>query len=194
MSDIASICVYCGSSSRADKAFLDAASRLGRLIAESGRTIIYGGGKLGLMGRVAQGGLAGGGTVIGIIPEHLYKVEVQNEDVTELLVVDTMHTRKAEMVRRADAFCVLPGGIGTLDELVEILTWRQLELHDKPVVVVNQNGYFEPFRALLEHLVAHDFAGPSLIGFARFVDSVDDVLPLLEAAPGERFEEHPERI
>ncbi|PJK28414.1 TIGR00730 family Rossman fold protein [Minwuia thermotolerans] len=194
MSEIASICIYCGSSSRASEAHLDAAARLGRLIAESGRTIIYGGGRLGLMGRIAQGGLAGGGTVVGIIPEHLYKVEVQNEDVTELLVVDTMHTRKAEMVRRADAFCVLPGGIGTLDELVEILTWRQLELHDKPVVVVNQDGYFEPFRALLAHFIEHRYAGPALLGFVSFVDRVEDVLPLLEASPAERFEEHPEKI
>lgn len=194
MSEIASICVYCGSSSRADTAFLDAAERLGRLIAGSGRTVVYGGGRIGLMGRVASGALEAGGTVIGIIPEHLYKVEIMNEDVTELLVVDTMHTRKAQMVQRADAFCVLPGGIGTLDELVEILTWRQLELHDKPVVVVNQQGYFDPFRELLGHFVEHRFAGPDLLDFARFVDSVDDVLPLLEAAPAERFAEHPEKI
>lgn len=145
--------------------------------------LVYGGGRLGLMGRVADGVLAGNGSVVGIIPDHLHRVEVRHEGVTELLIVDTMHERKAEMFRRSDAFCVLPGGIGTLDEVVEILTWRQLGLHDDPIVIVNQDGFFTPFRALLDHIVAENFAGQQTLDFLTWVDTVDDVLPAIAALP-----------
>jgi len=180
--EISSICVYCGSSSRAAPAFLEAAEHLGRLIAESGRHLVYGGGRLGLMGRVADGALQEGGTVVGIIPEHLHKVEVQHDGLTELLVVDSMHSRKAEMVRVSDGFCVLPGGIGTLDELIEILSWRQLGLHGKPIVVVDLDGYFTPLRQLLEHVVTENFAHEALRGYVEWVTSVDEVLPALDRA------------
>jgi uncharacterized protein (TIGR00730 family) len=182
MSDISSICVYCGSSSQAAPEFLDAAERLGQLIARDGRSLVYGGGRLGLMGRVANGVLAAGGRVTGIIPEHLHEVEVQHDGITELLVVDSMHTRKAEMVRRSDGFCVLPGGIGTLDELIEILSWRQLGLHGKPVVIVDQDRFYAPFRELLEHVISERFAHEALRDYIVWVDRVEDVLDALDRA------------
>ena len=188
MSHLESICVYCGSSSRAAPAFLDAAEQLGRRIGREGRTLVYGGGRLGLMGRVADGALSEGGRVVGIIPEHLHKVEVQHDDVTELLIVDTMHTRKAEMVRRSDGFVVLPGGIGTLDELVEIMSWRQLGLHGKPIVIVDQDGYFEPFRHLMEHIVSANFAAPSVAGYVTYVETAEAALDALDAAQRDGIE------
>lgn len=180
MPKTSTICVYCGSSEAVEPTFLDSAAHLGRIIARDGRGLVYGGGRLGLMGQVADGALSEGGKVVGIIPEHLYHVEVQNDDVTELLVVDSMHTRKAEMVSRSDGFCVLPGGIGTLDELIEILSWRQLALHNKPVVVVDEGGYYTPLKALLDHIVAAGFARPSILTYLRFVATVDEVLPALD--------------
>jgi uncharacterized protein (TIGR00730 family) len=194
MSRISSICVYCGSSGRANPVFLDAAEKLGQLIANDGRSLVYGGGRLGLMGRVADGALAAGGHVTGIIPEHLHKVEVQHEKVSELLVVDSMHTRKAEMVRRSDGFCVLPGGIGTLDELIEILSWRQLGLHGKPVVIVDQDGFYAPFRELIEHVIDERFAHEALRDYIVWVDRVDDVLAALDRAYNEGIEVRLDKI
>ncbi len=156
--------------------------------------LVYGGGSLGLMGRVADGVLAGHGKVTGIIPEHLHRVEARHEGVTELLVVGTMHERKAEMFRRSDAFCVLPGGIGTLDEVVEILTWRQLGLHDDPIVIVNQDGFFAPFRAVLDHIVAQDFASQQTIDCLTWVDTVDDVLPAIAGLAEPKMTPHAERV
>lgn len=194
MANISSICVYCGSSNRVAPAFLEAAGRLGGMLARHDIAVIYGGGRLGLMGRLADGALAAGGQVVGIIPRHLYRIEVRHDEISELHVVETMHERKAEMFRRADAFCVLPGGIGTLDEMVEILTWRQLRLHDMPIVVVNQDGYFEPFRALLQHFVTAGFAQATMLDHLTWVGQVDHVVPTLRAVPEPRVEEHPERI
>ncbi|MEC9345332.1 MAG: TIGR00730 family Rossman fold protein [Pseudomonadota bacterium] len=194
MKNIASLCVYCGASNSADPAFLDAASRLGDLMARNGIALVYGGGRMGLMGRVADAVLAGGGQVTGIIPEHLYRIEVQHEDVSDLVVVQTMHERKAEMFRRSDAFCVLPGGIGTLDEMVEIITWRDLQLHDRPVVVVNQDGYFTPFRTLLDHMIRHRLAHPRVAGHLTWVHGVEEVLPALAVEPAPCRPARPERI
>lgn len=194
MSEISSICVYCGSSNRADPAFLEAAETLGRLIAADGRSVVYGGGRLGLMGRVADGALSRGGHVLGIIPEHLHEVEVQHDGLTELLVVDTMHTRKAEMVRRSDGFCILPGGIGTLDELIEILSWRQLGLHGKPIVVVDQGGFYAPFQDLMNHIIDARFAHEALRDYVVWVDSVEGVLPALDRAHAEGIEVRLDKI
>lgn len=194
MASLSTLCVYCGSSNRARPAFLDAAERLGNILAANDVGLVYGGGRLGLMGRVADGVLAGQGRVTGIIPEHLHRVEVRHEGVTELLIVNTMHERKAEMFRRSDGFCVLPGGIGTLDEVVEILTWRQLGLHDDPIVIVNQEGYFDPFREMLTHIVAEHFAGQETLDFLTWVDTVEDVLPAIAALPESRLAQHPEKV
>lgn len=194
MASLSSLCVYCGSSNQAKPTFLDAAERLGRILADARIDLIYGGGQLGLMGRVADGALAGHGNVTGIIPEHLHRVEVRHEGITELLVVGTMHERKAEMFRRSDAFCVLPGGIGTLDEVVEILTWRQLGLHDDPIIIVNLDGFFDPFRAVLDHIVAENFAGQQTVDFLTWVDTVEDVLPAIEALPEPKLTPNAEKV
>jgi uncharacterized protein (TIGR00730 family) len=138
------LCVYCGSSPGVDPRYREAARALGGGLAARGIELVYGGGRNGLMGLVADAVLAGGGKVTGVIPLHLQNRELAHVGLSELLVVDSMHERKRVMAERADAFAVLPGGIGTLDETVEILSWRQLGLHDKPIYVVDIAGYWSP--------------------------------------------------
>ena len=177
-----SVCVFCGSRVGIDPAYAAAAARLGGLLAERGITLVYGGGRIGLMGVVADAVLAGGGHTVGIIPDFLQRREVAHTGV-ELEVVDSMHTRKRRMFELADAFLVLPGGIGTLDETMEILTWRQLGHHDKPVVLVDVNGYWHKLVALLHHVVRTDFAGADLSGFYTVVDTPEAALEAAERAP-----------
>lgn len=185
MSVIRSVCVYCGSSSSVDERFKQAASELGTRLGKAGLGIVYGGGRVGLMGLVADAALAAGAKVVGIIPEHIQVLEVDHTGITELHVVDSMHTRKAMMVARSDAFVILPGGLGTLDEAFEIITWRQLRLHDKPIVFVNEGGYWQPLLALLDHIRETGFGRGDIQHLYTVVDSVADVLPALgrERAP-----------
>jgi uncharacterized protein (TIGR00730 family) len=180
MRDIQSVCVYCGASGRVDKIYKDAALRMGEVLARAGLQVVFGGGKLGLMGLVADNALANGGRVIGIIPKHLEKFEGAHLNLSELHVVDTMHIRKQKMSELADAFIVLPGGFGTLDELFEILTWRQLQMHEKPVIIVNVNGYWDPLKKLIHNIIEQNFATPIHALFATFVDSPDEVLDALD--------------
>ncbi|KJV11187.1 hypothetical protein VZ95_00050 [Elstera litoralis] len=182
------VCVYCGSSGAVDPAFRDAATDLGKLLADAGMDLVYGGGRVGLMGLVADGVMANGGRVIGIIPEFLDKYEVGHTGLSELIVVDNMHTRKKLMMDRADAFVVLPGGFGTLEELFEVLTWKQLRLHDKPILLLDLpgtdgRGFWEPLTALLDHLIAEKFAKPEMAALWQIVTSLDGVLPAFSAAP-----------
>jgi uncharacterized protein (TIGR00730 family) len=151
------VCVFCGSNSGANPAYAQAAAELGRLLAGQGRTLVYGGGNVGLMGVVADAALAAGGKVIGIIPEAMLKWEVGHADLTELKVVASMHERKAAMADLADGFIALPGGIGTLEELFEIWTWGQLGLHAKPLGLLDVAGYFERLHAFLDHMAAEGF-------------------------------------
>lgn len=174
-----SLCVFCGSSAGADPDHREAASRLGRTLAAEGVRLVYGGGHLGLMGALAEAVMAGGGQVVGIIPEHLTRVERAYEGITELHIVDSMHTRKRRMFDLADAFAVLPGGMGTMDETFEILTWKQLHLHNKPIIIVNQFGHWTPWLRLAEHIVAQGFARPDT---QRLYEAVDDVGQVLTAA------------
>ena len=183
MKDVFSVCVYCGSSSRVSDTYKDAAHQLGTLLGQKGHQLVYGGGRVGLMGIVADATLAAGGSVVGIIPEHIQVLEVEHTGLTELLVVDSMHTRKRMMVDRSDAFVVLPGGLGTLDETFEILTWKQLRLHDKPVVVANVDGYWNALEELLDHMIAQGFAQPAHRKLFTVVDRIEDVLPALSAEP-----------
>jgi uncharacterized protein (TIGR00730 family) len=175
---IRSVCVYCGSAGAVDQRYRAAAAELGRSLAAARIALVFGGGRIGLMGVAADAALAAGGHVIGVIPAALRDAELAHQGVSELVVVDTMHDRKRIMAERADAFAILPGGIGTLDEAFEILTWRQLKLHDKPIFVVDVAGYWQPLRALLDHIVAHNFA-TNLV--PRLVEIVPDV-PVLMAA------------
>jgi uncharacterized protein (TIGR00730 family) len=160
MAAIRSLCVYCGSSSRVAEVHKEAARTLGRLLADRGITLVYGGGRVGLMGLCAEAALAAGGAVVGIIPHHIQKLEVEHRGLTELHVVDTMHTRKQMMFDRSDGFLVLAGGFGTLDETFEMVTWRQLGLHEKPIVLIDTDGYWQPLLAMREHMVAAGFVRP----------------------------------
>lgn len=145
------VCVFCGSQPGRRAEYVDVARETGRLLAASGIELVYGGGHVGLMGAMADAALVNGGRVTGVIPEHLMRPEVAHLGLSELLVVDSMHTRKRTMAMRSDAFIVLPGGFGTLDEMFEMLTWRQLQLQAKPVGLVNVAGYFDSLLALLAH-------------------------------------------
>lgn len=184
MSSISTVCVYCGSSDFVADSYKDAARRTGELLAANGYGIVYGGGRVGLMGIVADAGLKGGATVVGIIPDHIKRYEVDHTGLTELIVVESMHVRKQMMVERSDAFIILPGGIGTLDEMFEIITWRQLRLHGKPVVIVNIDGFWNPLVALMEHMTETGFMRkPNLPGaedrLYHVVDSVEEAVDLL---------------
>jgi uncharacterized protein (TIGR00730 family) len=183
MALVKSICVYCGSSSRVDEVYRAAATRLGVILAKAGIELVYGGGRVGLMGLLADSALASGGRVTGIIPVHLHDREVGHSGLTELVVVDNMHQRKRRMFELADAFAVLPGGLGTLDETLEIITWKQLGLHDKPVVLVDVAGYWTPLLDLIDHVVVSGFAPRTSLNLYRVAARVEDLLPTLAAAP-----------
>ncbi|NIH85431.1 TIGR00730 family Rossman fold protein [Amycolatopsis granulosa] len=172
------ICVFCGSSGGGDPVYADAATGLGKLLAERGIGLVYGGASVGLMGAVAGGALAAGGEVIGVIPEHLKRVEIAHDHLSELVVTADMHERKAKMAEYADAFLALPGGAGTLEELAEVWTWAQLGLHGKPIGLVDVAGYYRPFRDFIDHMVAEKFLRPEHRDLV-FVD--EDPAALLDA-------------
>lgn len=151
------VCVFCGSGIGAEPAYEEAARSLGRALARGGHGLVYGGAGRGLMGVVADAVLESGATAVGVLPERLFEREVAHPRLTELVVVRSMHERKAEMAARADAFVVLPGGLGTLDETFEILTWAQLGIHGKPVGMLNVRGYFDALLAFLDHAVGQGF-------------------------------------
>jgi uncharacterized protein (TIGR00730 family) len=183
---ISSLCVFCGSSSRVDAVYRRAAVDLGAATARRGLRLVYGGGRIGLMGVLADAALAAGGEVVGVLPEFLREPEVAHSGLTELRVVPTMHERKRVMFELADAFVVLPGGLGTLDETIEILSWKQLGLHDKPVVVIDVGSFWKALRALVGDIVAAGFARPEHAGLLTMVTSVDEALEALGHAPPPR--------
>ena len=187
MAQIRSVCVYCGSSGAVDERYRTAAEEIGRSLAMAGIALVFGGGRIGLMGIAADAALAAGGQVIGVIPAALRDAELAHQNVSELVVVDTMHDRKRVMAERADAFAVLPGGIGTLDEAFEMLTWRQLGLHDKPIFLVDVAGYWQPLRALLDHIVEQRFAKSLVPRLVEIGPNVAALMAALErAAPGRK--------
>jgi uncharacterized protein (TIGR00730 family) len=179
MTAIRSICVFCASSFGDSEVYRKAAEDMGRLIAEHGLELVYGGGHVGLMGILADGALSAGGAVTGIIPVHLRRAEVEHQGLTRLIEVDSMSSRKSEMIRLADAFVSLPGGIGTIDEAIEVITLRQLGLHNKPSVLVDVDGYWAKFTDLLDHVIAHHFARSSIREFYRVVPDVPSVFEAL---------------
>lgn len=158
--NMASICVYCGSSPGKDAAFVRAARELGTLLAKRGHTLVYGGGNTGLMGAAADAALAAGGRVVGVIPDHLVRWEVGHNGLTEQHVVASMHERKAKMMSLADGFLALPGGVGTLEEIIEVFVWMQLGLHAKPCALLNVNRYYDPLVNFLAHMTDHRFLRP----------------------------------
>jgi len=175
-----SICVYCGARDGGSPAYAAAAERLGQSIAARGWRLVYGAGDVGLMGRVARSVQAGGGKTFGVIPVHLMEMEVGKKDLTAFVVTETMHERKKVMFMNADAVVVLPGGAGTLDEFFEVLTWRQLGLHRKPIILLNVDGYWDPLLSMLDHIVERGFADNATRAFVQTADDVASVLRLLD--------------
>jgi len=172
MSDHVSVCVFCGSRDGTDPAYAQAAHATGAMLAANGWQLVYGAGDVGLMGRVAQAAQDGGGRTFGVIPGHLRDLEVGRAGLDTFVVTETMHERKKVMFMNAAAIVVLPGGAGSLDEFFEVLTWRQLSLHTKPIYLLNVDGFWEPLIALLSHVVARGFAAPDILGIARIVPDV----------------------
>ena len=188
MSKIKTVCVYCGSGPGTDPRFVEAAIALGKSLAENGIRLVYGGGSIGLMGAVATSVLDHGGTVTGIIPDFLTTRENALKRVQEMIVTPDMHERKRLMFEHSDAFVALPGGIGTLEELVEQLTWQQLGRHAKPILIANIAGFWEPLLALLTHMRATQFIRPSLAVEILKAERVEDILPRLRAAAAQAAE------
>ena len=182
MEAIQNVCVYCGSSAGSDPRFSEAADALGRALAEAGVGLVFGGGGEGLMGRVARATLARGGRVTGIIPKFLLKREQALEVAHELVVVDDMHQRKQLMFERADAFIALPGGVGTLEELVEQLTWVQLQRHHKPVLLADVGGFWRPLLALFAHMRNLGFIREGFEVRYLVAEKIEDALPMLQTA------------
>ena len=183
MISLNSVCVFCGSRKGFNTLHQESAQQLGRAIAQAGIRLVYGGGGIGLMNVVAQAALDAKGDVTGVIPEYLARSEKALESLTDLLVVDSLHERKRIMFERSDAFVALPGGIGTLDEIVELLLWRQVGLHDKPIILVNEDNFWDPLETLLKQLTKDGFAAALTSHHYIVVETVDDVLPALRAAP-----------
>jgi uncharacterized protein (TIGR00730 family) len=173
MPDRPHVCVFCGSSTGASPSYTDAARRVGTALARAGLGLVYGGGRVGLMGTVADAALAAGGRVVGVIPEPLARKEVAHDGLTELIVVPGMHERKALMALRASAFLTLPGGVGTFEEFFEILTWAVLGLHRKPIGLLNVAGYYDPLLALIDHAVVERFVRPEHQALLQVSDDPD---------------------
>jgi uncharacterized protein (TIGR00730 family) len=178
------LAVYCGSSVGADPAFAATARALGEEMAERGIGLVYGGGRLGLMGIVADAALAAGGEAYGVIPQALIDLEVAHNGLTELRIVGSMHERKAQMTELADAFLALPGGIGTLDELFEAWTWNALGYHAKPLALLNVSGFWDGMVGFLDHVAASGFMSPARRGQLLVADGIGEAIERLDAAIG----------
>jgi hypothetical protein len=177
------VCVFCASHSGADPRYAEAARSFGELLAVSGRRIVYGGGNTGLMGALADAALAAGGEIVGVMPKHLVDREVAHRGLTRLEVVDSMHQRKARLSDMADAFVALPGGLGTLEEFVEVWTWGQLGLHRKPYGLMNVAGFYTPLLAFLDHAVSEGFVRPEHRAMVRVAEDPEQLIAAIESAP-----------
>lgn len=183
MAGVRTVAVFCGSRSGADPAFRRAAATLGRRLAVAGIGVVYGGGQVGLMGVLADAVIAMGGRIVGVIPEFLVKAEMAHPALSGLIVTRDMHSRKQRMFDLSDAFIALPGGIGTLDETLEIVTWRQLALHSKSILICDIAGSAAPFVAFAEAAIAQGFAEPALRDLFEVLPGVEAVLARLQATP-----------
>lgn len=183
MTAIRSLAVFCGSRVGNNPAFAEAGQALGAGLAQAGIRLVYGGGRIGIMGVVADAVLAGGGTVLGVIPRFLTEWEVAHQQVTEMSVTDSMHSRKQQLYAESDAFLIMPGGLGTFDEAFEIITWRQLRLHDKPILVCNVAGWANPLIAMINQAIDQGFAPAFARDLFEVVDDVPAVLSRLQMLP-----------
>ena len=177
-----SVCVYCGSRPGARPAYMEAATATGEMLARRDWRLVYGAGDVGLMGAVARAAQTAGGETFGVIPEHLVRWEVGKTDLTRYVVTETMHERKKVMFMNSDAIVVLPGGAGSLDEFFEVLTWRQLGLHEKPIYLLNTDDYWTPLMQLVNHVIDEGFADASLLGFIEVAEDVQGLMAALRAA------------
>jgi uncharacterized protein (TIGR00730 family) len=173
-----SVCVYCASSNAADPTFFQSAERFGTILAQSGVRLVYGGGGIGLMGAAARGAHGAGGRVLGIMPAFLTGREILYDQV-ETIVVQSMHERKQIMFEQSDAFAILPGGLGTLEEIVELMSWRRLDLHQKPIVFYNPGGFWEPLFKLVDHTIEQNLTPAWFRGTWQAVDDVEQLLPAI---------------
>lgn len=176
-----SVCVFCGSRVGKRAEFAAMAEALGRAMGERGWRLVYGGGEVGLMGITATAVMRSGGQVLGIIPQHLDRVEIAKRDISELVVTRTMYDRKERMIDASDAFVCLPGGLGTLDELLEVMTLRQLRLHDKPIILAERSGFWAGIRPMLAHVVEEGFADRSALDLVETIEGEAAILHRLEA-------------
>ena len=177
------LCVFCGSSPGDDPSYAEAARELGKLIGGGGHRLVFGGGGIGLMGEVARAARDEGAEVIGILPAFLRHLEPPLKSAEELIITPDLQLRKSRMIAMADAFLLLPGGLGTMDEYFEVVTSAQLHVHRKPVVVINVNGYFAPLRDLVDHIVSHGFARPDVAALHTFVDTPEDAMRVVNSQP-----------
>lgn len=177
-----SVCVYCGSRDGARPTYRADATRLGKVIAAEGWRLVYGAGDIGLMGAVARAAQEAGAETFGVIPTHLLQREVGKRDLSRFIVTENMHERKKVMYMNSDAIVVLPGGAGSLDEFFEVLTWRQLGLHKRPIFLLDTDGYWQPLIALVDHVITEGFADDNLRAFVTPVDSVDQLAVELRSA------------
>lgn len=189
-----SLCVYCGSRTGARSAYAALARRLGAAIGRRGWTLVYGGGRAGLMGQVADAALAAGARVVGVIPESLMRLEVGHASLTELHVVANMHQRKQMMAERADAFLAMPGGIGTFEELFEVWSWRHLGYHDRPLGLLDAAGYWQPLVEFLRHAQVEGFMSDAQLAMLQVDDDIEHLLDVLAAVRGDPTDDDFERI
>lgn len=181
MSNIKSVCVFCGSSNRVAQKYLDIAYKFGSLLAKNNLHLVYGAGDCGLMGQVAQGVVDNSGTVTGVFPKVLVGIEAEYKGLTETIIVDDMHTRKMHMFSRADAFVILPGGFGTMDETFEVITWKQLHTHDKPIILLNFDNFWDNWAKLTDQFIEMGFAHRQAKDLYEIVDDCDTVISRLKA-------------
>ncbi len=170
------VCVFCGASNNAPKEHLEVGTQFGTALAKKGVRLVYGGGDCGVMGTVANSVLRNNGRVTGVFPRSLKNIESEHASLTEIIMVESMHERKRIMFERSDAIVVLPGGFGTMDEMFEIITWKQLEFHNKPVVIFNHMGYWDPLVALMENIISKGFAKQETRDLYKVVDSVEGIM------------------
>lgn len=194
MTTLSSLCVYCGSSNDGPGSHRAAAVALGRMMAERGIRLIYGGGGVGVMGAIADAVMEAGGEVTGIIPNFLMHQEVGNRKITSLEVVENMHERKSRMAELSDGFLILPGGLGTLEEFFEILTWRKLGLHDKPIGILNIDGYWDRLRELTQDMVSASYAKPGDAALAPYFETPEEALNALAQHAGASSHLNKDRI
>ena len=182
MLGISSVCVFCGSRQGSDQCYAESAKALGHELGVRGMRLVFGGGAIGLMGIVADAVANAGGEVVGVIPKFLEKLEIGRADSDEYHVTDTMHSRKQKMYEMSDAFITLPGGLGTLEETFEVITWRQLNLHEKPIIIWNLAGYWTPLSNLIESTISNGFSASENRDLFYMAETLDDVLSVLETA------------